>query len=312
MVYLLASKTAIYCSKLLFFNGKANLTLLLLLKSSILIQRRVKESMNTSKLPALITLGCIVLFSSCIESSYFQSPIMGSTSTYHAIPVASDSMKSATYVNGALSIGGMNENWRDAVYTMQAGIHRSHMLDNFRLNYGASLALGSYKVRDYNYYNYQNGTPSYKTGGTFFGGYSLYGGVSAARRIGRKGEWRYIGLEGSLFNEFGDYYNFRKNLSDSQATEIDRKKYLGSLGVTTEWVFKGRSKTKVGIKIGAGSYLRRLNYTNVYPSGYYHTHDDLLYFSVTNHYTFKKNTVYFQFNLATHAAHFQVGYNFRL
>ncbi|MEP6746482.1 MAG: hypothetical protein ABJB86_02080 [Bacteroidota bacterium] len=266
-------------------------------------------------LPPLTLLTGIFFCSSCIESSYFQHPLQGNNSAYHAMPVASDSVKSATYVNGALSAGGANDAWRDALFTLQAGLHRAHVVDNFRISYGASMAVGSYKINSGSYYNYYyspNGMPTYKTGATFFGAYGLYGGVSAATSMGRRGEWRYIGVEGSLFNEFGNYYNFRKNLSDSQATEIDRKKYLGSLGVTTEWVFKGRSKTKVGIKIGAGSYLRRLNYINVYQRDYYHNHDDLLYFSVTNHYTFKKNTVYFQFNLATHAAHFQVGYNFRL
>jgi hypothetical protein len=229
--------------------------------------------------------------------------------------VASDSIKSATYVNGTLSIGGANNAWRDAVFTFQAGLHRAHVVNNFRLNYGASMALGSYNINSDSYYNYYyspNGMPAYKTGATFFGAYGLYGGVSAATRMGRRGEWRYIGVEGSLFNEFGNYYNFRKNLPDSQATEIDRKKYLGSVGINTEVIFKGRSKVKFGIKMALGSYLRRLNYYDLYQGDHYHTHDDLIYFSNTYHFTFKKNTTYFQFNLATHAAHFQVGYNFRL
>ena len=263
-------------------------------------------------LPAFSLL-LILFYSSCIESSFFHSPVQGNTSAYHAIPVASDSIKSATYVNGALSVGNMNDGLRDRVYSAQAGIHRSNVINNFRLSYGASLAVGSYDINSSGYYSYyQNQYSTYKAGAAFFGGYSLYGAISAARRIGRRGEWRYIGIEGGLFNEFGDYYNFRKNLPDSQATEIDRKKYLGSLGVTTEWVFKGRSKNKIGLKIAAGSYLRRLNYFDPYPGDYYHTHDDLLYFSITNHYTVKKTTAYFQFNAATHAVHFQVGFNYRL
>ena len=251
--------------------------------------------------------------SSCIESSYFHSPVQGNSAVYHAVPVASDSIKSATYVNGALSIGGMNDAWRDGVYAAQAGIHRSHVLDNFRLNYGASLAVGSYHVKPYyNYYNnYFDSTINRNAGSKFFGAYGLYGGISAATRMGRRGEWRYIGVEGSLFNEFGEYYSFRKNLPDSAATEIDKKKYLGSLGINTEVVFKGRSQAKFGIKMAFGSYLRRLNYSG-YAGDYYHTHDDLLYFSNTYHFTFKKTTAYFQFNIATHAAHFQVGYNYRL
>jgi len=40
--------------------------------------------------------------------------------------------------------------------------------------------------------------------------------INVARPMGRRGEWRYIGLEGSLFNEWGDYYSFRKGLPDSE------------------------------------------------------------------------------------------------
>ena len=271
-------------------------------------------NMTQNKPLLIIILAGELFFSSCIENSYLHSPMQGSSSAYHAMPVASDSVRSATYVNGALSIGGMNENWRDNVYTFQAGLHRAHVLNHFRLNYGASLALGSYNVKPYNNY-YSNYVDSlfYRNGGAkFFGAYGIYGGISAATRMGRRGEWRYIGVEGSLFNEFGEYYTFRKNLPDSQATEIDKKKYLGAVGINTELIFKGRSQTKFGIKIGLGSYLRRLYYYDDYSTGYYYRpHDDLLYFSNTYHFTFKKTTTYFQFNIATHAAHFQVGYNYR-
>jgi hypothetical protein len=254
-----------------------------------------------------------MLFSSCVEKSYLHSPMQGTTLAYHAMPLASDAIKSATYVNGALSAGGMNVAWRDAVYAVQAGLHRSHAVDNFRFNYGASIAAGSYHVKPfYNYYNNNTGgVINYSDGGAkSFGAYGVYGGVSAATRMGHRGEWRYIGVEGSLFNEFGQYYSFRKNLPDSAATEIDKKKYLGSLGINTELVFKGRSQNKFGIKIAMGSYLRHLHYNEPYPASVYHPYDDLIYFSNTYHFTFKRTTTYFQFNIATHAGHFQVGYNY--
>ncbi len=264
-------------------------------------------------LPALALL-MIFTCSSCIESSFFHSPVQGNTSAYHAVPLASDAIKSATYVNGALSIGSMNDGLRDIVYSGQAGIQRSNVVNNFRLSYGASLAAGAYHVNQYyDYYSgYANALSPGQTGSKFFGAYGLNGGISAAKRMGRRGEWRYIGIEGSLFNEFGSYYNFRKNLADSQAIEIDRKKYLGAAGITTELIFKGRSQNKFGIKFGLGSYLRRLYYLDSQPGDHYREHDDLIYFSNTYHFTFKKTTAYFQFNAATHAVHFQAGFNYRL
>ena len=274
----------------------------------------------TQNKPLLLlpVLACMFFFSSCIERAFFHSPLQGNLATYHATPVGSDSIKSATYVHGALSIGSMNENLRDNVFTLQTGIHRAHALDNFRLNYGAALTLGSYHVKPYYDYNryYNNYIDSaLRTGGKFFGAYGVYGGVSAAMplgRNGRRGEWRYIGVEGNLFNEFGEYYSFRKNLPDSSADEIDRKRYFGSVGLNTEIIFKGRSQNKFGIKLAFGSYLRRLSYTDASINNYYHQHDDLLYFSNTYHFTVQKATTYFQFNVATHAVHFQLGVNYRL
>lgn len=280
---------------------------------SILIRLHVKPGMKIVQTPPALLLFAMIFFSSCIESTYFHSPVQGNSASYRAMPVASDSMKSATYVSGSISIGGMNEFWRDGVYKFQAGLHRSHVLDNFRLSYGASMVAGSYHVKPYFDYNGNYIDASRNAGSKFFGAWGLYGGVSAAKPLGRRGEWRYIGIEGSLYNEFGAYADFRQQLPDSSAQEIDRKKYLGAIGLNTEIVFKGRSLNKFGIKIAAGSFLRRLHYNYPASSSYYHhSHDDLIYISNTYHFTVRKTTAWFQLNLATHAAHFQFGLNYRL
>jgi hypothetical protein len=276
----------------------------------------IADMYNLKILSALTIVLCFVS-TSCIRRAYYYSPLQGNSFTYHAIPVGSDSVKSATYVFGALSLGGMNEDLRDNVYTFQAGIHRSHTVDNFRFYYGASIAYGSYNVKSYtNYYydSYYLDTTSINrnAGGKYFGAYGLNAGISASAPMGRRGEWRYFGIEGSLFNEFGDYYSFRKNLPDSAATIIDKKKYIGSVGINTELVFKGRSLNKFGIKIAMGSYLRRLHYYNGYSANFYNSSQDLFYFTNTYHFTIKKATTYFQFTLATKAGHFQFGVNYRL
>jgi len=233
--------------------------------------------------------------------------------TYHPIPAASDSIKSATYVNGSLSLGSMNDRWRDNVYSLQAGLHRGHALGNARINYGGSVAIGSYNLSS-DSYNYNYLSPAvYDEGAKFFGTYGLFAGISAAKRMGKRGEWRFIGAEGSYYKEFGDYYTLRKSLPDSAADEIDRKNYIGSLGINTEFIFKTRRMVESGVKIAFGSYLRRLYYNgDINNSNYYYHYDDLLYLSTTYHITIKKNTGWIKFNLATHAAHFQLGYNFRL
>jgi hypothetical protein len=208
----------------------------------------------------------------------------------------------------------MNDGWRDNVYSFKAGIHQAYAIDNLRLYIGATGVLGSYNING-NYFdnNYRDSSIYRHAGNKSFGAYGLNAGLSAATPMGRRGEWRYIGVEGSLFSEFGDYYSFRKNLPDSAASIIDKKKYLGSLGINTELVFKGRSKNKFGIKIAMGSYLRRGYYYNGYSGNSYSlSNQDLFYFSNTYHFTVKKMTTYFQFNVATKAGHFQFGVNYRL
>lgn len=209
----------------------------------------------------------------------------------------------------------MNENLRDNVFSLQGGLHRAHVINKVRLFYGASAAVGNYDVRydDYNMYYSSSPGASYTgihSGNKFWGAYGAYAGISASARMGRRGEWRYLGLEGNLYNEFGDYYSFRKNMPDTAATTIDRKKYIGSLGLSTELVFKGRSGRKFGMKYAFGSYLRNLYYLGTHNS--YNTHDHLLYFSNTYNFTFNKTTTYVQLNVATHAANVQFGVNYRL
>jgi len=273
--------------------------------------------MNPSKPFFLILPASIFLLSSCIQKAYYQSPVLSNAHAYHAMPVASDSVSSAFYASGALSFGGMNDRLRDNVMSFQGGLHQSHVIDNMRLYYGASASVGNYQVKPYDYYyhdTYYVDTISINknAGNKFFGTYGGYAGISASTPMGRLGEWRYIGIDGSFMNEFGDYYTFRKNLPDSAATTIDRKKYTGSLGISTEFIFKRRSQNKFGIKFAFGSYLRSLHYYQGYYSTYDHSQDNLLYFANTYHFTVKKATAYLQLNFATHATNVQFGFNYRL
>jgi hypothetical protein len=256
----------------------------------------------------------MVFFTACTQRTYFFSPLQANTSSYQAMPVGSDSLKSAVYADGSLSVGGLNQNWRDGVYSFRGGIHRSHAIENVRLYYGASLVLGDYDVKPFNYVTSgsNNGNTDLTIGNKTFGAYGFNGGFSFTTALGRKGEWRFIGVEGSFFREFGEYYNFRKLLPDSAANIIERNQQTGSLGINTELVFKGRSNNKFGIKIAGGSYLHQVRShfynTNYTPGQTY----DLVYFSNTYHFTVNKVTGFFQLNFGTKAGNFQAGINYRL
>jgi len=272
-----------------------------------------QSGMRPIKPLSALLLGIVLLSSSCIHRTYFLSPLQANTSAYHAIPVRSDSIKSAFYTDLAFSGGGMNESWRDGVYSFRAGIHRSHVLENMRLYYGASFIAGDYHVNDLNNVYNGSGSTNYNQsiGNKFYGAAGLNGGLSFTAPLGHYGEWRFIGVEGSFFHEFGDYYQFRKSLPDSAADIIERNQNMGSLGLSTELIFKGRSANQFGIKIAGGSYLHQLH-SHTSPNNYYSRTYDLAYFSNTYHFTVRKVTAYFQINLGTKSGHFQAGLNYRL
>ena len=85
MVYLLACKPAIYCPKLLFFNGKENLGILWQIKSSILISAAVSKNM--------VLVGKLLHLSLMIGLIY---------SSFQVMPVASDYLEAATCANPAV------------------------------------------------------------------------------------------------------------------------------------------------------------------------------------------------------------------
>ncbi|MEJ0080084.1 MAG: hypothetical protein WDM78_03765 [Puia sp.] len=58
--------------------------------------------------------------------------------------------------------------------------------------------------------------------GKFFGSYGVSGGINIVNASG-KHEWRALGIEVTIQNEFGNYSDFRKSLPDSAANVIFKK-----------------------------------------------------------------------------------------
>jgi len=80
----------------------------------------------------ILLLAASFLFSRCTYRSYFQSPFHGTSETYHAIPLQSDSLKSATYVSGVFTEGAANHNLRDNVFSFTGSVYRSHNFGDFQ------------------------------------------------------------------------------------------------------------------------------------------------------------------------------------
>ena len=57
-------------------------------------------------LSLLFLIACTVFLTGCFRQAYFLSPSHATSNFYHAKPLSSDSVKSATYIGGAFSAGG--------------------------------------------------------------------------------------------------------------------------------------------------------------------------------------------------------------
>jgi hypothetical protein len=235
---------------------------------------------------------------------------------YHAIPLKSDSAKGATYISGVFTGGGANSDWRDAVYAFQGSIHRSNNFGNFQAYYGANLSLGCYHVKEYSRYDYYypndslyNNVPaSYN----YFGMYGFNGGINTVIPFSNGGgEWRAIGIEASLQKEFGNYYNFRKNLPDSSADIIFRKNVTGTVGICTDIVTKSRRGIEFGYKAAFGFMLNpQSDYVHVYNANEL---SPVTYFSQTLHLTRDNITGFIQLNFSNnYAGNMQFGINYML
>jgi hypothetical protein len=254
----------------------------------------------------LLPLIAICLLNSCIEQAYL-SPFNANSNPYHAIPLQSDSIRGATYISSVFTIGAANQDWLDNVFAFRLGLHRSHTFGNFHLYYGGNVAAGIYNISSSNFDDLtMNGAQvNQYAGSKFFGGYGFNGGFNVLLPIHNGGEWRVIGLEGSAQNEFGDYMNFRKNLSDSVASIITKNNWTGTVGVTSEIITKRRSGTEFGYKLGIGTGLNTLkNY-------YSHYTEVPIYVSNTLHFTKDNFTAFWQINLGSYAGSFQMGINYR-
>jgi hypothetical protein len=247
----------------------------------------------------------ILLLDGCIEQSYYQSPFAANSNPYHAIPLQSDSVTGATYVNTSVTLGSANNDWRDNIISFRAGIHRANTFGNFHLFYGANATVGSYNVSSSNTY-IQPYTTNYGGGSKFFGGYGFNGGFNALVPMRNGGEWRVIGLEGSAQNEFGDYLNFRKKLPDS-AVEVNYKNpWSGTVGITTEIISRRRSGATFGYKLGIGVGVYSLrNYTN-------NVTYTPTYVSNTLHFGRDNWLAFFQLNFGTYSGNFQFGVNYKI
>jgi hypothetical protein len=272
----------------------------------------------------LPVVACLPLLTGCVvRQAYFVSPFNGNNLEYHPIPKAGGSIHTALYSSLTYSNGSANDYGTDYLWSLHTSIHASHQYGKVQFHYGMGLTLGRYTMGrwrvDTGYRGYSlipntalptavqlNGY----SGEHSFGGYGFQGGVNGVTAF-RGGEWRYLGIETSVTQEYGNYLAVRKQMPDSIATLINRSPVFATLGVTTEIVGHDR-QGEFGFKWALGWALGH-SYSN--PQIEDNASGESLhymYFNFTFHYTYRQFTGYLQLNDATKARLIYLGINYRL
>lgn len=258
----------------------------------------------------------VLLLTGCVRQNYYLSPFQSNSNTYHVMPLKSDHVSSASYLHGGIAIGGAND-YRDDVFTFTSEYYRAHSFGVFEAYYGANFSLGYYNVQ--NYFNSPIGslrdsfvvkTINDMTGEKLFGGYGAKGGIAlVVPYTQRGGEWRILGFEINMQNEFGQYLKFRRHLPDSVAQANTNASFFPTFAFSTEAVARLRHSA-LSYKISIGGCFRNgnINY-KPNPNHFGQTLDGPGFFSQTINYTRDRGwSIYYQGTFASHAAFFQLGF----
>lgn len=263
-------------------------------------------------------LSVIICFSSCVTRSYYLSPLYGVSTSYKTTPLAKDTVKSNLYLNGAFNIGGNNENLRDNSFSFHGNIYNAHKFGAFRAWYGAGLTLGNYEVKKYDSSttnpDFDTAYINKKAGNKFFGSANLGAGISIAIPVGNFCEWRIIGINGSLQNEFGKYLQFRQNMerNDIHITGLNSNSTLATAGIFSELSFITRTgsfnlQLQYNYLIG-GSYT----YLDYNSEGQQDIERRYAYVSNTFALTVHRFTGFAQVNAGKRMANLGLGMNYQL
>jgi hypothetical protein len=270
------------------------------------------------------------LLQSCVitSQSYYLSPQNGNSNPYHTIPLVSDSIKGATYGSFVFTPGNANYNGRDYLSAYQTSIYRSNNFGRVQASYGANFNLGVYHVGEFYNIRYLYDPTIFgpisdpvdtiyhipATRSTF-GSYGVSGAINYVIPFS-KGEWRVLGAETSMQNEFGNYAGFRNNLPDTAATIIFRRRFTATVALYTDILWRDHHSNEWGFKFAFGEMMNPssnyiINKTSTYPDvAVYNIY--LPYFSTTFHMSNGPYSGFMQLNLGTFATSFQIGASYRL
>jgi hypothetical protein len=258
----------------------------------------------------LLLIGAWLLQSCHVQQAIYVSPFNAANNTYHPISPQSDSVKQELYASASFVTGNANDAGNDDVTMGNLGLSGAASFGPFQAYAGVSLSLGSYKVGKYDpQFNPSRQEINGKAGGKFFGGGVFSGGINCAFSLNDHFEWRMIGVEMSVAQEFGNYLHFRKGLSNTAADFTARSGSYATVGGYSEFIFKAK-KNSGGFKLGYGTVISR-SYRNLE----YVINDfnfEYNYFFIGGHLTIKQWTAFMQYSFGQKAINFQAGLCYNL
>jgi hypothetical protein len=265
-----------------------------------------------------ILISIQLVLTKCTTTNYYLNAFNGNNHYYHTIPLKSDSIRSATYFNSNIALGSANAMHND-VKSITLNLHRSHTFKLIQAHYGIDFSIGRYHVtKEFPRANSITDTTiineiNRNSGAKLFGGYGFEGGLNLVVPIKKNGsEWRILGIETSMQNEFGQYLKFRRILKDSIAQENMKSSFFPTIGITTEFINK-IGEGAFGYKISVGTSLKKEDQNKIGLGGILTSYsNNPFYFVQTLHWTGKKWTIFGQLTFATYSVFLQGGFNYYL
>ncbi|MGN6639220.1 MAG: hypothetical protein ACTHJ8_09940 [Mucilaginibacter sp.] len=198
----------------------------------------------------LFLLSCIAtIFNSCSNHVYapalFQQDI-----AYQPKPTSFDTAKTANYFSAGLDYY-TDPTWQNMLVSAQFNLSRGHVFHNVNLAYGVFGVLG-----DYDKGSSSSDLPAEKFTDKFFGAVGARASANLFTTYDRM-DFRYLGVEAAYSDEFGDYANFRKSVSNQPAYHIDPRTQLVTVGLTSEVIFHNEHNINIqnGIRFFIGRTL---------------------------------------------------------
>lgn len=272
--------------------------------------------MKAQCLIALTTLTMLTV--SCVRKVYYVSPVYGSNTPYHTVPVKNEQTASALYGNASLQNASHNDWGADHTYQLQANLYRTHNLGLIQAYYGGGLTLGIYNVESFDTGLYPRNPSNVAikpindhAGNLFYGTGNVHGGMHLAipfSTAANAPEWR-LGAKMALHQEFGNYLSFRKSLNADSVNGVAKNSVAGNLSGYTELLIpSGGSLLGAQLEV---SWMLGKQYSDVY-FGKGMGGERYFFTNWTIHATQNRSTLYLQCTFGPRIMGLHAGINYRL